>query len=222
MSQEKIKPSNNHINVAAESWWRTQSATMALLKHAQRQIDDAEERINEQNSRITALENLAMTDELTGLLNRRGLQMEFARDMSRIQRNKGHGGIFVLIDLDKFKKINDTYGHLAGDACLKLIGELLQDSIRGLDIASRLGGDEFAVILTDTAPRKALRKALWIKEKLNSLELNWKGTIIPLGASMGVEAYYEVQSFEDIYNAADTALYADKQIRRKSGLQREI
>ena len=142
------------LRKSADGWWRTQSATMALLKHAYGQIGASEKRIAEQDRRIRELEDLAATDPLTGLMNRRGFEKFFELEQARIRRGHSPGALFVLIDLDRFKPINDTYGHLAGDECLKLVSAKLLQSIRMLDGAARLGGDEFTLLLTQLDPDK--------------------------------------------------------------------
>lgn len=199
---------------SVSSWWRTQSATMAILKHVYGLIEASDKKIAEQEQRIAQLENMAASDILTGLLNRRGLEDFFAHEVARTQRNKSPGGLFVLIDLDQFKRINDSFGHLAGDACIKMVGELLKKSIRKVDAAARLGGDEFVLILTETDIARALKKVKQIRSELNGLVLDWESWSIPVGGSIGVEAFDGNSTLESVYRAADAALYADKESRK--------
>lgn len=194
----------------AEAWWRTQSATMALLKHAYKKIGDAEAELARREERIQTLEKMALTDELTGLYNRRGFMAEFERDMNRMQRQNEQGGLFILFDLNKFKPINDTYGHVAGDKCLQLVGRTLLKLIRNTDTAARFGGDEFALFLSSTSPEHGFDKAVYVRDSLSALVQNWKNVKIPIHTSMGT-AYCNVGApFEQVYEAADKALYADK------------
>lgn len=151
---EMIMQQNKQNRKSTESWWRTQSATMALLKHAYQKIDDAELELARQEERIQTLEKLASTDELTGLYNRRGFVSEFERDMSRMKRHEEEGGLLILFDLNKFKEINDTHGHLAGDKCLQLVGRTLMKMIRNTDTAARLGGDEFVMFFVQHLPQR--------------------------------------------------------------------
>lgn len=197
-----------------ESWWRTQTATMALLKHAYSQISGAEERISAMERRIRELEDLAATDPLTGLMNRRGFEKFFEQELERIRRHNSPGSLLVLIDLDQFKSINDAYGHQAGDACLKLAGEKLLNSIRILDGAARFGGDEFALLLTQTNPEKALPRVQKIKKILNDMRLEWQGQQLHFGASVGVEPVTAASSYNSAYRHADGNLYADKKRRQ--------
>lgn len=201
-------------NIKAESWWRTQSATMALLKHAYHVIDDVEQRLAEQEKRIRMLENIAASDPMTGLLNRRGFEDFFQRDLSHLHRQNSDGSLLVLIDLDQFKPINDTYGHQAGDACLKMVADVLMKSVRKTDAVARFGGDEFALLLTHTNAEKACKKLAQLKKSLNKLFLDWEGKKLHFGASMGEVFVTGADSYDDCYRQADKSLYADKQNRR--------
>src|SRR5690606_27008570 len=126
--RSSMKPAEQQQNIrpvppsaCVDSWWRTHSATMALLKHTCAQMEEAEQLIAKQEARIRQLENLADTDCLTGLLNRRGFERLYAREQACMQRRGNCGAIFVLVDLDAFKSINDSCGHLAGDTCLRMV-----------------------------------------------------------------------------------------------------
>ena len=195
--------------------WRTQSATMALLKHAYSKMEEAEARIAAQERRIRELEDLAATDPLTGLMNRRGFEKFFDQEMARIKRGAAQGSILALIDLDRFKDINDTYGHLAGDACLALISKVLLANIRIVDGAARLGGDEFALLLTQTDPEKALPRIEKIKKALDNIHLEWQGDNLLFSASIGICAVTAHSNYAQSYNSADQALYVDKSGRKR-------
>jgi diguanylate cyclase (GGDEF)-like protein len=203
------------LKKSADGWWRTQSATMALLRHAYSLVDASELRIAEQDRRIRELEDLAATDPLTGLMNRRGFEKFFEVEQARIHRHHSPGALFILVDLDLFKPINDTYGHLAGDACLKMVSEKLLQSIRMLDGAARLGGDEFVLLLTQLDPEKAPIYLEKFRYMLDTLSLTWQGQKIDFGASIGTALVTAKTSYNDVYDAADANLYANKKERRK-------
>ncbi|MEZ0225101.1 MAG: GGDEF domain-containing protein [Alphaproteobacteria bacterium] len=194
--------------------WRTQSTTVALLKDAYDQIEAAERRLAEYESRIKQLEELAATDPLTGLMNRRGFEKFVEHEMARIRRLHSPGALFVLIDLDKFKPLNDLYGHQAGDACLRLVADQLIKSIRVVDGAARFGGDEFALLLTQTDPEKAQVRVNQVRDTLNNLTLIWEGDELHFGASIGCVPVSADSAYAKTYQGADRALYADKKARR--------
>ncbi len=199
-----------------DGWERSMSATLALLKQAHDMIEQAETVIFNQEKRIRELEKVATTDELTGMLNRRGFYDAFTGDLERCNRGLIKGGLLVLIDLDNFKSINDTYGHLAGDAALRLVGRTLKNEIRAMDAAARLGGDEFVLLLSHTTKDDAAARAQSIGWKLNNLSLAWYGEVIPVRASLGLKGFSAGDTADIIFNAADAGLYEQKEIRKGS------
>lgn len=203
------------LSRSADGWWRTQSATLALLKHTHAMLEATEKRLAEQEQRIEQLEDMASTDPLTGLMNRRGFEKFYAREMERIRRYHSPGALLVLIDLDRFKQLNDLYGHLAGDACLQGFGQRLLQSIRMLDGAARLGGDELALLLTQIPPDRTEQRIQKIRRLLNDVTLEWEGKTLHCGASLGAAVVTADSAFKDVYSAADAALYADKKERRR-------
>ena len=187
-----------------------QSTTMHLLRQAQKSLETAQARIREQEERIAHLEQIATTDELTGICNRRGFFTQFYKELDRATRGQSEGGLLILIDLDNFKAINDTYGHQAGDAALKLVAATLSADIRLMDTAARLGGDEFVLLLANTDRIKAAARARDLIGRLNALSLIWLGAEIPVRASLGLREYVSGDTAERIFGDADTAMYESK------------
>lgn len=189
---------------------RCMGATVALLKYAHKMIERAERIIEMQESRIAQLEEMATTDELSGLKNRRGFYEAFISDLDRCGRGLSQGGLLILIDLDNFKTVNDKYGHMAGDACLRLVARTLAHEIRAMDVAARLGGDEFVLLLSNTSKEQAAGRAQSLAWQLNHLSLAWYGEEIPVRASLGLRSFGPGDKAESIFNAADLALYDSK------------
>ena len=215
-ASKPLLPTPEDLKKSADGWWRTQSATIALLKHAQGQLDASEKRIAEMDRRIRELEDLAATDPLTGLMNRRGFEKFFEMEQARIRRKHSPGALLILIDLDLFKPINDTYGHLAGDACLQEISKKMLQSIRMLDGAARLGGDEFALLLTQLDPDNEALYMEKFRGLLDSVSFEWQGTKIDFGATIGTAHVTADASYADVYNAADADLYKNKKERKRA------
>ncbi len=168
-----------------------------------------------------AIENaeLANKDHLTGLFNRRYLMNEGGREFNRAKRYD-HIFTVVMIDIDKFKMINDNYGHETGDKAIIKLAEILRSNIRSTDIAGRFGGDEFTLLLTDTN----LENAAVIAEKIRSIVektviLSLKKEEIQFTISAGIAAYsQEASSFDEISQKADEMLYESKRKGRNTVL----
>lgn len=195
---------------------RVLGTTVALLNQTQVELEASRILIEELKSKLIEMEMVATTDMLTGLKNRRGFEDNFARELDRTRRGKSIGGVLVVIDLDSFKAINDTYGHQAGDTCLRLVADALKAEIRVMDTAARLGGDEFVLLMTDATPESLLTRVQNIAWKLNHLSLPWNGMNIAINASVGMKPYLSGDTAEAIFAEADHSMYMDKKrIRAK-------
>lgn len=183
------------------------------------QLAEARATIAEQRERIAYLESLSMTDELTGLLNRRGFFSHFRREIAaaRRQRAKGNGkggGVLVIIDLDGFKRINDTHGHMAGDAYLRQVARLLVGAVREEDVVARLGGDEFALLLTNTDAACGSARARQIATAACRRGVQWNNADLPIRFSFGVQSYGADDREEEVIRLADSHMYSNKAGRR--------
>lgn len=170
--------------------------------------------LHEQAEHINHLNRIATHDQLTGILNRRGFETALQHVMGRARRY-GEAGTLIYIDLDHFKRINDTYGHAAGDAVLNKVASLMESSIRGTDYAARLGGDEFVVLLVNVNREQATYRARLMERKLNQYRVSWMEYVIPLSASIGVQFYDSEHCEHDLLEDADQAMYAEKQKRHQ-------
>ena len=161
------------------------------------------------------LESQAITDALTGLLNRRGFYQALESALSRIERS-GQRMAVLYLDLDGFKRINDSLGHDVGDRLLKLVGEQLKASLRPYDSLARIGGDEFTALLDSLEhPEDAARIAEKLIEQV-SVRHNLDGIEVTLGASVGIACFPECgQTVEGLLRAADMAMYEAKRTGRQ-------
>lgn len=193
---------------------RILGTTVALLNQTQAELEASRLQIENLKKQLSELEMVATTDTLTGLKNRRGFDDHFARELDRTRRGKSVGGVLVVIDLDSFKAINDTYGHQAGDACLQLVAKTLLEEIRIMDTASRLGGDEFVLLMTDSTQELLLTRVQNIAWKLNHLILTWGDINIAINASVGMRHYHKGDTAAEIFAEADQHMYLNKKRTR--------
>lgn len=197
-------------NTSYKAVERVLGATVTMLNQTQAELEASRIEIERLKFQLAELELVATTDLLTGLKNRRGFEDNFARELDRTRRGKSIGGVLVVIDLDSFKAINDSYGHLAGDECLKLVADTLAQEVRVMDTASRLGGDEFVLLMTDSTPELLLTRVQNIAWKLNHLALSWNGQNIAIHASVGMKPYMKGDTAAAIFAEADQSMYIDK------------
>ncbi len=157
------------------------------------------------------LQNQSIRDALTGLFNRRYLEESLIKEVSRAQRNQHAIGI-VMIDIDHFKKFNDTFGHDAGDYVLQSVGALLKQSIRGSDVACRYGGEELTLIFPELSLQETAVRAEGVREAIAQLKLSLNGQFLgTLTASLGVAAFPEHGTTGTaVIQSADAALYRAK------------
>lgn len=175
----------------------------------------AEQTIAQQRERISELEALSFTDELTGLDNRRSFRAFMTRNIAQARRH-GEQGVVGFFDLDDFKRINDEYGHAAGDKALGAVSKTLVDHLRPSDMAARLGGDEFAVVLARCCEQSGIRRLRSIQAMLDELIITIFGEPVALRASLGYKVYGPCTHIDDLMLGCDSAMYANKAARRKS------
>lgn len=149
--------------------------------------------------------NRAHKDALTGLYNRRYLNGKLHEELSYVGQTHTELSL-ILIDIDNFKRVNDTYGHLMGDIVLKKIGEILRSDSRDIDIAARWGGEEFAVILPGTALNGGYKFAERVRKEVEDCDFGFKVTI-----SLGVVSTFNEVSSDELLKQADQALYLAKE-----------
>jgi diguanylate cyclase (GGDEF)-like protein/PAS domain S-box-containing protein len=165
------------------------------------------------DKRLMALQlaHQATHDELTGLLNRQAFDGHLQRALEEA-RSLSNTHALCYLDLDQFKLVNDTCGHLAGDELLCRITALLQDSMRDTDLVARLGGDEFGVLLTRTTLERAERLVAEFHRALQQFRFNWRDKTFAVGASIGlVPITREFRTVAHLLSAADHACYAAKE-----------
>lgn len=170
--------------------------------------DITEKKENEKKLKLMSqeLENLATTDYLTGIRNRRYFYQMSQAEFSRSARDKLQLTVLIL-DLDKFKLINDTYGHSAGDILLQIVTKTINTLLRDYDIFARIGGEEFAILLPSTNAKEGVIIAERIRQSIEVIDIPFEKSRLSITASIGlIEKTNEMISFDEMINRADKCL----------------
>ena len=161
------------------------------------------------NFMYTQSKQLTVTDNLTKLFNRRHFDFEFEREFKRAKRYNNALSV-AIIDIDFFKNINDTYGHLCGDYVLKEVAFIIKDNFRQTDVVCRYGGEEFAIILTETPENTSVIPLERLRKRIENNKFNYKGQELHLTVSIGVTSNIDYVDAFDMFEEADKALYNAK------------
>ncbi|MFC0445986.1 GGDEF domain-containing protein [Pseudidiomarina halophila] len=179
------------------------AALIVILRHIERTRAEAFHFLEEHSQR---LEYIAVTDPLTGLCNRSKLDHALSVALTRAQREQRDFAI-ALLDIDHFKKVNDTYGHQVGDLILIELAQLLRSNVRSTDVAGRWGGEEFLLVLPEHTRQQAVMHAERIRNVIAAFEFH---AGIRITASFGVASYRAEDDASSIIRRVDKALYAAK------------
>lgn len=218
---EQLKSSvSNHIDTLNQHFEQ-------YTKSDHEQFDKSQKQIKELNKRLHAMEeesqelrkeaeksrHLALKDALTGIWNRQALNEMMEKEHDRWQRYQRPLSI-VIWDVDFFKRVNDNYGHDAGDKVLKTIARIFQQATRDADFIARFGGEEFVGVFPETRLEDALALANKIRKKIATSKFHYEQKPVPITASAGLATFSPGDSIEDVFKRADKALYQAKETGR--------
>jgi two-component system, cell cycle response regulator len=191
---------------------KARMTSMLRIKRLQEELEERERQLMEMNER---LRHMSQTDALTGLDNRRHLE-ERLQEMFEHAKRLNEPFACVMCDLDRFKSVNDTYGHQAGDAVLKDFAQILRNEVREIDRAGRYGGEEFMLLLPGTVLDAGVRFADRVRKQVESHTFTFDSTEIQRTASFGISAWPHprISDCEGLMRAADDALYVAKETGR--------
>jgi len=159
------------------------------------------------------LQASADMDFLLGILNRRGFERELNRSISYIRRYHARG-VLIVLDVDRLKPINDTFGHAAGDQVLKAVVAAITGQVRASDVVGRLGGDEFALLLWNLSETDARAKAAALEAAIDRLSFVFDSRVVTVGVSAGVAILGKESEAARMLEEADSAMYVRKAQRR--------
>jgi len=193
------------------------SRSQQIMLAAQKEVKEAEIRIKELEDKLTQMSELVREDQLTGSLNRRGLDDIFEREADRADR-RGTSLCAAMLDLDNFKKLNDTHGHAAGDEALIHVVRIVKQTLRSIDVIARYGGEEFLIVMPETSLEEAAKAMTRVQRELTThfFTANDQRLFITFSAGVALRAPHEAQ--DSVVKRADKAMYEAK----KTGKNRVI
>jgi diguanylate cyclase len=171
----------------------------------------AQEKILKLQAELSELSEKVTIDQLTGVLNRRGLDEAMMREISRAQRGDSSLSV-VLLDIDNFKHFNDHYGHHVGDTALKHLAKVIQATLRPTDITARFGGEEFVILLPDTLIEEAIESISRLQRALTKQFFLGNNERLLITFSAGIALYKTSEDTATVLNRADQAMYLAKKI----------
>ncbi|MBU0990998.1 MAG: GGDEF domain-containing protein [Proteobacteria bacterium] len=193
------------------------SETKAIVESSEQfktRLENTSEEVAALKKELATVKEKAVTDPLTGLANRRALENELKDKIKQVSETN-QSLCLLMADIDHFKKINDTHGHLVGDRVLTITSTMMKEQVKGKDVVARYGGEEFVLLLPDTPLVGAMIVAEKIRTNLESLQLQVKKnqakeSIGKITISIGVAKYIPNESMEDLIARADKCLYHSK------------
>lgn len=183
------------------------------LEQMQSKLDEMENLAQVAQVALEEQRKKAMHDPLTGLPNRESYQQRLEQEVQRLERYGGKLSLIVC-DVDLFKRINDSYGHLAGDKVLTIIARSLQKKLRVSDFIARFGGEEFVILMPGTSAEEALVVAEKLRKTIELSPFNFKKEPVQITISFGISQFSENESPEEVFSRADKALYKAKELGR--------
>lgn len=207
---------NTSLTSVVSMLMNSTSLMQLAMEQMNEQILASKQEISSLQERLDIATVEAITDPLTGLLNRKGLEIGIKRALSD-QVQSACCPCLLILDIDHFKVINDTYGHAIGDRAIKLVADTLKNQIKGKDTASRYGGEEFAVLLPQTEIKNAWTVAENIRRSIEAIKIKRVGDdteLCRMTISIGLAEYQPSMSIADFIEKADIALYQSKNAGR--------
>lgn len=182
-------------------------------QHMQRQLDTVQTRLEEQAELLEDQAAVARTDPLTGLPNRRALDEAINTAIELVKEQRRQVSL-TMLDIDHFKRVNDTYGHRVGDDILRHVAQGLQKQVQANETLARFGGEEFAVLHEDMDVRRAVERTEALRQAIEKMEISLEGSTHRITISAGTAQCKTGESLFDFFDRADFCLYSSKQAGR--------
>ncbi len=208
--QSRLILIRNHMDRFLEQHNGVHEDAGKVIDRLERQLEQTQGELERLQAEAESARASAMTDPLTGIPNRLAYDRRLEEELARFKR---YGAPFALLvwDVDRFKSINDTYGHAAGDKVLTVIARLLRDRVRETDLTARYGGEEFVILMPETDAAHAEPVADKLRQAIADTEFHFRGKRVPITASCGLTESRPGDDAQGLFQRADAALYRAKE-----------
>ncbi|MCK7498119.1 MAG: diguanylate cyclase [Comamonadaceae bacterium] len=213
MVRSRLDIIREHLEEHRRSEAQRQAELEQRLEHMTTRLRSVEQETTHLRAHLRKRKIQAMSDPLTGIANRTAFEDRLQREYGRWKRYRHPLG-FAILDVDHFKQVNDNYGHKAGDRALKLIAQVLRQSLRETDFIARYGGEEFVALLPETGTSQVAEVAEKLRYAIETCSFHHRGERVPITLSVGYCEFRGDDSGEDAFQRADAALYRAKALGR--------
>jgi len=206
----RIDAIQSHMDAYRKMETEREERSASEIKELSAQLDTFQSEVSTLHRKLEQAREAAIQDALTGLPNRMAYDERIQEEIERARRYQRPLSL-AIIDVDFFKKINDKFGHPAGDKVLKILAEVFKKRTRDSDFVARMGGEEFMLVLTETSADDALIVTDKLRGVIQQANFHFRDTAVPVTVSCGITDYSEGDSVEELYSRADEALYEAKE-----------
>jgi diguanylate cyclase len=206
----RIDAIQSHMDAYRKMETEREERSASEIKELSAQLDTFQSEVSTLHRKLEQAREAATQDALTGLPNRMAYDERIQEEIERARRYQRPLSL-AIIDVDFFKKINDKFGHPAGDKVLKILAEVFKKRTRDSDFVARMGGEEFMLVLTETSADDALTVTDKLRGVIEQANFHFRDTAVPVTVSCGITDYSEGDSVEELYSRADEALYEAKE-----------
>ena len=211
--RQRLDDIDNHMSGFRETEEQRSDHSLRSINQLRKQLNAMEQEADLLRNQLQQKHTEAMRDVLTGIPNRLAYEERVVSELARSKRY-GQPFIFFVIDVDHFKKVNDTFGHSAGDRVLKIIAEVMQDNVRAADFIARFGGEEFVVLMPETDLKSGKKVAEKLRRKIEKCDFYYRDNPVKISISGGLTESLAEDNAVSIFERADKALYEAKKAGR--------
>ena len=215
----RLNEIDKHMSGFRETEEQRSEHSLKMIGQLRKQLHAMEQEADLLRHQLQQKHSEALRDVLTGIPNRLAYEERIASELARSKRY-GKPFVCLVVDVDHFKKVNDTFGHSAGDRVLKIIADVMQDSVRAADFIARFGGEEFIILMPETDLKAGLRVAEKLRRKIEKCDFYYRDNPVPISISGGLTEAIAEDNAESIFERADDALYEAKKSGRNAVITR--